>query len=324
VFKRNVLAAALMSAALVTTGVLAQEVSVDGKEFLSGAADARLADLAKQAAAEGKHLVVTAPNYWQSKVAAKLHAGAANVNVQMKEGFFENVLVRIDDGKAKAAEQAAEAKAAAAKVDAQKAEAAKAEAARLEAARAQAERDEATRQETAKAEAAKAEAARQETARQEAARAEAAKAEAAKQQAAKAAADAKAKAEKEAADKLAAQKKTMLQNLNGGREADGTISAGQLQKDDQLGNNKLIFSNKTHRDIILKDEFAAMLGANFINTLTQENFPGYDHHVIDEGYLREKITNVNQQFYICGPDPMIGSIQTILQKLGASTITVEI
>ncbi len=90
------------------------------------------------------------------------------------------------------------------------------------------------RQEAAKAEAAKAEAARQEAARQEAARAEAAKAEAAKQQAAKAAAEAKAKAEKDAADKLAAQKKALLQNLNGGREADGTISANQLQKDDQV------------------------------------------------------------------------------------------
>lgn len=239
VFKRNVLAAALMTAALVSTAlvpneVMAQEVTVDGKDFLSGASDAKLAEIAKEAAAQGKHLVVTAPDYWQSKVAAKLHAGAANVEVQMKEGFFENVLVRIDDGKAKAAEQAAEAKAAAAKVEAQKAEAAKAEATRLEAARAQAEHEEAVRQEAAKADAAKAEAARQEAARQEAARAEAAKAEAAKQAAAKAAADAKAKAEKDAADKLAAQKKAMLQNLNGGREADGTITAGQLQKDDQL------------------------------------------------------------------------------------------
>jgi ferredoxin-NADP reductase len=98
----------------------------------------------------------------------------------------------------------------------------------------------------------------------------------------------------------------------------------QLQKDGKLGNNKLIFSNKTHKDIILKDEFVAMLGKNFINTLTQENFPGYDHHMIDEEYLKEKITDLGQQFYICGPDPMVKAIQIILQKLGANTITVEI
>jgi ferredoxin-NADP reductase len=98
----------------------------------------------------------------------------------------------------------------------------------------------------------------------------------------------------------------------------------QLQKDGKLGNNKLIFSNKTHKDIILKDEFAAMLGKNFINTLTQENLPGYGHHVIDEGYLKEKITDLSQQFYICGPDPMVNAIKAILQKMGANTITVEI
>ncbi len=236
VVKRNVLAAALMSTALMATAVWAQEVNVDGKDFLSGAGDAKLADIARQAAAAGKHVVVTAPNYWQSKVAAKLHAGASNVDVQMKEGFFENVLVRIEDGKAKADAVAADGKAAAAKVETQKAEAARSEAARLEAARAQAEREETARQEAARAESARAEAARQEQVRQENARAEAARAETARQQAAKAAADAaaKAKAEKDAADKLAAQKKAMLQNLNGGREADGTMSVGQLQKDDQV------------------------------------------------------------------------------------------
>src|SRR3954463_16710091 len=91
VLKRNVLTAALLSTVVMASAVWAQEGSVDGKDFLSGAGDAKLANLARQAASEGKHLVVTAPNYWQSKVAAKLHAGAANVDVQMKEGFFENV-----------------------------------------------------------------------------------------------------------------------------------------------------------------------------------------------------------------------------------------
>jgi len=100
----------------------------------------------------------------------------------------------------------------------------------------------------------------------------------------------------------------------------------QLQKDKKLGNNKLIFSNKTHNDIILKDEFTAMLGNNFINTLTDEKFPGYGHHKIDEEYLRQKIKNFDQQFYICGPDAMVKDVQNILQKLGAAdnVITVEL
>ncbi len=100
----------------------------------------------------------------------------------------------------------------------------------------------------------------------------------------------------------------------------------QLQKDKKLGNNKLIFSNRTHKDIILKDEFSAMLGNNFINTLTQEQVPGYDNHKVDEEYLKEKISDFNQQFYICGPDAMVKDVQAILQRLGAKNnlITVEL
>lgn len=228
----------LFAAALVSSGAMAQEVDVNGKDFLSGAGDARLADIARQAASQGKRLVVTAPNYWQSKVAAKLHAGASNIDVQMKEGFFENVLVRVDDGKAAVAAKVDADKAAAAKADAAKSEAARAEAARLEAARAEADRAEAARIEAQRVQAAKeqadrAEAARIEAQRAEAARAEAAKAEAARAEAAKAAA-AKAQAEKDAANKLLAIKQRMQQNVNGGRDADGTINVSQLQKDDQL------------------------------------------------------------------------------------------
>ena len=100
----------------------------------------------------------------------------------------------------------------------------------------------------------------------------------------------------------------------------------QLQKDNKLGKNKLIFSNKTRKDIILKDEFTAMLGDNFINTLTQDDVPGYDHHRIDEKYLKEKIHDLDQQFYICGPDEMVQKVQDILKQIGAKQdlITVEL
>lgn len=100
----------------------------------------------------------------------------------------------------------------------------------------------------------------------------------------------------------------------------------QLQKDHALGNNKLIFSNKTRKDIILKDEFSAMLGNNFINTLTQDDAPGYDHHKIDKEYLQKKISSFDQQFYICGPDEMVKSVKDILPAIGAKQdlITVEL
>jgi len=99
----------------------------------------------------------------------------------------------------------------------------------------------------------------------------------------------------------------------------------QLQKDKTLGGNKLIFSNREYRDIILKDEFTAMLGKNFINTLTREKVPGYDHRKIDEEYLRERVGDMNRQFYVCGPDAMVNDVKAILERLGAkNNVTVEL
>lgn len=59
-----------------------------------------------------------------------------------------------------------------------------------------------------------------------------------------------------------------------------------------------------------------MLGDNFINTLTDEKTEKYDNRKIDANYLKEKIKNLSQYFYICGPDAMIESIGKDLQQLG--------
>lgn len=100
----------------------------------------------------------------------------------------------------------------------------------------------------------------------------------------------------------------------------------ELEKTGKTGDNRLIFSNKTEKDIILKEEFEKILGANFINTLTLENTGRYDHRKIDKSYLQEKIDNFNQQFYICGPEGMVQDVQRILTELGASDtlVTVEV
>lgn len=99
----------------------------------------------------------------------------------------------------------------------------------------------------------------------------------------------------------------------------------QLKKENKVGNNILLFSNKTSKDIILHEEFTKILGKNFINTLTHEQVEGYDHHIIDEEYLKQKIKNFNQHFYICGPDPMVAAIKSVLEKLTgkSSLVTVE-
>lgn len=91
----------------------------------------------------------------------------------------------------------------------------------------------------------------------------------------------------------------------------------QLKKDNKIGNNTLIFSNRTSKDIILKDEFTQLLGKRFINTLTGEGNGQFDHRRIDRKYLAEKINDFLQYFYICGPDAMIEAIKKDLLALGA-------
>ena len=92
----------------------------------------------------------------------------------------------------------------------------------------------------------------------------------------------------------------------------------QLYKNNKIEGNRLIFSNKTEKDIILKDEFEKMLGSNFYNTLTREKSDKYDNRRIDESFLKEQVKDFNQNFYVCGPDKFVQDIQTILSKLGAS------
>jgi len=90
-----------------------------------------------------------------------------------------------------------------------------------------------------------------------------------------------------------------------------------LHKQGKAKANKLIFSNKTSKDIILKDEFENILGENFINILSDEKEGIYEHGRIDEVYLKKKIDNFQQHFYICGPDAFVKDISDALTKLGA-------
>lgn len=86
----------LATALAAGTAVAQQNVDISGKDFASGAGDAKLATVGRQAAASGKRVVVTAPQEWHAKIAAKIRAGGA-ADVVLKDGFYENVLVRVED-----------------------------------------------------------------------------------------------------------------------------------------------------------------------------------------------------------------------------------
>ena len=98
-----------------------------------------------------------------------------------------------------------------------------------------------------------------------------------------------------------------------------------LQSKNKVGDNKLIFANKTKEDIILGQEFKSLLGKNFINILSDEKTGEYAHGQITEGFLKANISDFNHQFYLCGPPPMMEAVQKQLSNLGIGkeSITVE-
>ena len=92
-----------------------------------------------------------------------------------------------------------------------------------------------------------------------------------------------------------------------------------LHKSGRVNGNTLIFSNKTDKDIILKEEFEEILGDQFINVITDE--PTDDHIFldghIDKEFLDSNIDDVNQAFYVCGPQPFNEAMMKCLKELGA-------
>ena len=91
----------------------------------------------------------------------------------------------------------------------------------------------------------------------------------------------------------------------------------QLQAENKLGINKLIFSNRTDKDIILNSEFTQMLGINFINTLSDKEDKRYHFGRIDRGFLQRNINSLSGYFYLCGPDEMVEEIRNLLVEMGA-------
>lgn len=90
-----------------------------------------------------------------------------------------------------------------------------------------------------------------------------------------------------------------------------------LKRDEKLDGHKLYFSNSTDEDVFLADEFEELLGDDVTHIITDQEDTKYRQGFIDEEFLEEEIEDTDQQFYVCGPVPMVMSISNILEDLGA-------
>lgn len=92
-----------------------------------------------------------------------------------------------------------------------------------------------------------------------------------------------------------------------------------LHEKGKVADNKLIFSNKTESDIILKDEFKTILGDDFINVITDEDTDQYINldGFIDKEFLANQIDDFDQPLYVCGPPAFNDAMMKYLKELGA-------
>ncbi|HEY6913034.1 MAG TPA: FAD-binding oxidoreductase [Paludibacter sp.] len=90
----------------------------------------------------------------------------------------------------------------------------------------------------------------------------------------------------------------------------------QLERNNQVGTNKLIFANKTKADIILEERFHTLLGNKFINILSDEEIDGYEHGYISAELIKKHMDGQSNYFYLCGPPPMMTAVEKHLSSLG--------
>lgn len=90
----------------------------------------------------------------------------------------------------------------------------------------------------------------------------------------------------------------------------------ELDKNNKLADNKLIFANTNSEDIIANDLFTEILGKHFINVLSKEENKKYEHGYITKEIIESQIQNNASHFYLCGPPPMMDAVLKQLKELG--------
>ncbi len=97
-----------------------------------------------------------------------------------------------------------------------------------------------------------------------------------------------------------------------------------LKEKDKLDGMQLIYTNKTDKDIILKDELDELLGENVKYVITDQKDTEYTKAYIDKDFLKDNLTNLHQKFYVCGPPKMTEEIGKVLKDLGADADAVTL
>lgn len=98
----------------------------------------------------------------------------------------------------------------------------------------------------------------------------------------------------------------------------------QLDADGRVDGSKLLFSNKTEKDVFLQNELSRMLGENFIQILTREEKSSYLHGRINKELLEKQIADLDKPFYVCGPGKFGKDIREMLTEMGVDKYRIDL
>lgn len=90
-----------------------------------------------------------------------------------------------------------------------------------------------------------------------------------------------------------------------------------LEKHDHEGvtGDRLLFANKTDRDIIRKDAWDAMEGVKATYVISDQPDTSHTKGRLDRALLQDLLTDLNQTFYICGPGGFVDAMRDALTAL---------
>jgi len=98
----------------------------------------------------------------------------------------------------------------------------------------------------------------------------------------------------------------------------------EAKRQNTLSEHRLLYANRQLEDIILRKELEELMGSNCCGILSGEKATGYAQGRMDREFLASKVTNVEQWFYVCGPDDFSNSIKAHLIGLGVDEQKIQI
>ncbi len=93
-----------------------------------------------------------------------------------------------------------------------------------------------------------------------------------------------------------------------------------LKAKNKIEGSRLIFSNKTQKDVIIEKELrAAFSKKDLLLTLTREEKPGYHSGRINEDLLESFVKDFSDNFYVSGPPAFVKDLTQILKDHGVQS-----